>query len=804
MGAYGGLRTAAAHSARQRTGMVLCLIALLALPALNGVGLCAQTRTISGTVRDAATNELLPAATIRLAGSSRGTLTNARGEFQFPLYQAPAVLVVSYVGYKTDSLDLASVDAAQSLSIRLQPISIQLPGVTVTDEDPAYEIIRRAIEHKRQWMQSLERFEGKAFTRMTLRSDTSIASITESYSTLFWSQHDTLREVITQTRKTGNLPAGFQASNVGAIMNFNDDEIPQLGFRFTGPTAPSAFDYYDYKLLRTRVQDDFDVYDIQLLPRSRSTPLFYGRISIAERSYAVVEVDVRPNEAFVIPFIKLNGVRYRQHFSLYENRFWLPADYRTEGSLSVSFAGLKMPAIGLEKDVVIYDYAINPVFADSISVMKLVTYDSSANRLDSAFWAQTNVLPLTDEQERAYSTLDSTQTLERKFKPSGAAVALAGAATGSILGFIDVYFNRVEGLHLGVDHAFVRVGGLVDLRAMLGYGTSDKVWKYSAGVTFPFGWEKRASVSSGFSSASSSARQFAIGGDVYRTLGLLPEEKPYSFFSNSVAALVSKLDYYDYYEREGWKTALSYHPMPVTSTSIEYKSEENRSLLQHTDYSILGRSRRYRQQPVIDDGHLRAVTVSLSYGQRLLLNFMPQAFVFDAGIEYADRGTLGGDYSYKRYTVSAQAKVRTMGADLLFPQSLYIKASLGTSGGSLPLQRTFDILSGLGGYGQIGTFKGLKPHEFQGDWFASLNLEHNFRRAPFLWLGITPLYETNWEFIATASCARAANNSLLYYEAGVGINNIFDLLRVDLTWRFTSPGGFVFSLSLADLISGLL
>jgi hypothetical protein len=63
---------------------------------------------------------------------------------------------------------------------------------------------------------------------------------------------------------------------VGNIVNFNDDEITMGGFQFTGPTAQDAFDFYDYKLRSTRRMDDFDVYEIEVIPKSRIDPLFKG------------------------------------------------------------------------------------------------------------------------------------------------------------------------------------------------------------------------------------------------------------------------------------------------------------------------------------------------------------------------------------------------------------------------------------------------------------------------------------------------------------------------------------------------
>lgn len=776
--------------------------AVAILAAACSCTLHAEVRTIAGTVSDAVSGDRLPAASVRIAGSSKGTVTNSKGEFQLPL-SAREVVIISYVGYRSDTL-VATEAVHGPFRIRLQPIAILLPGVTATDEDPAYEIIRRAIEGKQRWMARLTSFEGKAFTRMALRSDATIASITEAYSTLYWSRGDTLREVITQTRKTGNLPAGFRASNVGQVINFNDDEIRQLGFRFVGPTAPDALEHYDYKLLRTRTQDDFEVYDIQLIPRSRVTPLFTGRISIAERSYAVMEVDVRPNEAFVVPFIHVNGLRYTQHFRLYESSFWLPTDYTTTGSISVTLAGMKFPAIGMDKDVVIYDYAINPVLPDSIRTMKTVSYDSSSVKFDSTFWRQTNVLPLTIEQDVAYKTLDSTQTLEEKFKPKGAAASLLTGLSSNLFWLFEIHFNRVEGLYLGADKSFSNVLDGLDLRGSLGYGTSDKAWKFGMGGTYSFGANLRSTASAGLGQATINTKEFSLSADVFRTLKLLPEEHPFSFLSSSVSALVSKLDYYDYYRAEGWKTAFTYRPAPLLTSEVEYCTEQDRSAAQHTEYSVFSRSRRYRAQPAIDEGdHNRTVTLSLSYGNEVLWKFLPQGAMVNAAVEYSDKDLLQSDHSYTRYKASLHGKIVTMNSGLLFPQTFSVIVSGGFADGALPVQRGFDIIAGMGGYGQIGTLHAVKTREFYGDWFFSVMAEQNFRRAPFLWLGISPLYDTNWEFLVTGSIARTPNSRGIYAEAGIGVNNIFDLFRVDVGYRFAAPRAVYVTLGLADFFSGL-
>jgi hypothetical protein len=187
-----------------------------------------QSFVIRGKVVDAVEKEPLPSATIRIAGTAQGTITNGEGDFRFTSHDFPITLVVSYVGHTSDTVIITD-GGAHNLLIRLQPNAIQVAEMVITGEDPAYQIIRYAIESKKKWMKRLTSYEGKAFNRVVIRAQDSIAAITESYSTLYWRSDDSLREIITQQKQTGNLPKSMQAVRVGKVINFNDDEIPMGG-----------------------------------------------------------------------------------------------------------------------------------------------------------------------------------------------------------------------------------------------------------------------------------------------------------------------------------------------------------------------------------------------------------------------------------------------------------------------------------------------------------------------------------------------------------------------------------------------
>jgi hypothetical protein len=738
---------------------------------------------MSGHVRSAASQEFLPAANIRVAGTSRGTIANADGSYALQLEAGTYTLIASSLGYRSDTARVM-LTSDLTLDFTLVPSVILLPEVVVSSEDPAIEIIRRAISAKRKWLERLETYEMEAFTRQILKRDTSIASITESYTKGYWQRGDTLREIVRQRRQTKNIQPEFNIASVGRILNFSEDEIRFGGYTFVGPTALDALDHYDYKLLRTHSTPGSDVYEIKIIPRTKTIPLFDGTVNISGDTYALVGIDVRPNEAFLLPFVREKEIRYRQQFGLYENTFWMPIDIRAEGTFLVGVFGFTFPKITLAQTSVISNYLLNTLIPDSIFHRPRVVVDSSATKFDSTFWLANNVLPLTMVEQHAYQTLDSSQTLEVQFRPGGFAMTLGGGSEGAASFFksADILFSRVEGFHIGAWAEFDSVVQRSSFHAGLSYGFSDKLVKYDFGTTV----------------FSSTLRQFGLGGEVYRRIDHSPDQGYYGALYNSITSLLEKNDYRNYYRTDGWRGFITVKPTTTLNFECSFVSEWQTTAKQNTNFSILSHSHDY----------LRSVRVDMHIGpERVPFDFILRNSI-DLSIEHSSPSFAGSQFDFTCYHAIASASVPTFGRSYLFPPVMRLRVAAGTSSGALPPQRTFDLESSSSGFGPFGVMHAAGVKEFSGTSYCALSLEHNFRSLLFLALGIPFLYENNIELIVHGGTAHTWNHGQFplsttdgwYYEAGFGLNRIFELIRTDVTWRLSSPQQFKFTFCVASLL----
>ncbi len=765
----------------------LCLAIILLSPP----SVAAEKFTLTGVIRDAFTRESLAAANIRIAGTTRGTITNTRGAYSLTLEAGEYTLLVSMVGYTTDTA-LVSLHSPTVRDLSLRPADIILPEVLATSEDPAIEIMRRAIARKHQWIDRLLSYRMEAFTRQILRRDTSIASITESYSTGYWQQGDTLREVIRQRRQTANIRSSFNAASVGVLLNFNENRVRFLGYSFRGPTADDALDFYDFKLLLTRSSAGHDVYQIRMTPKTVMVPLFSGTIVIAGDSYALIGVDVEPNEAFTIPFVKESRLRYQQQFSLYDSTFWLPTDIRIEGSFEVGFPGLSLPRIGISQTSVISGYTVNVPIPDSIFHKPRLVVDSAASVFDSTYWSSHDVLPLSPEERHAYESIDSSQKLEVQFKPGGIAATLGEdvGIMGDILSHEDFVFNRVEGLHFGAKAEFEKITPIFGVSARIGYGLSSELTTYTL----------RAEL------FTSEKRTFGFGGEVSRAVKPVGGAGPYGRLWNSLTALVNKSDYYDYYLAAGWSVSLLFRPLRPARASIAYADELDQSMGVETDYSIFHKSREFRPNPEVDDGTLRSLRLDLRLGEEEVPLDLVTRDAADISLEYSSPW-LGGDFSFTRFSFMGSTSFSTFATSFLLKPTLRVQVALGLSAGTLPRQRLFTIETASSGYAPFAVMRAMDTREFVGARYLAVRLEHNFRSLPFLALHIPFLYRNGIEFIVTGGAARAWDATWsdplaadrLYYEAGFAISRIFGLGRVDFTWRLSPPAGFAFTVSFATL-----
>ncbi len=470
---------------------------------------------VHGSIRDAETGKPLPVAHIRIMGTRIGTISNENGEYSLELPEAPATIIVSYIGYQSEEKTV-TVDSPDTLDILLQPSPIILPPVIVTPGNDAEEIMRKVIERKQEWRAKLESYKADAYTRVNLANEKKITLISESISELYWDREKGMKEVITFKHHTKNIQGNATFASARMTPNLYDDDVDLFGFNMIGPTHPDALKYYTFKILEHRGMDAKTVYVMSVEPKSKLQPLFRGTIAVLDEDYAMIDLDLEPNEAVMFP-MPLNHFSFsvKQQFSNFGEDVWLPVDVRVKGKIKIKLGFLlEFPMIKYSQMSRFSNYQINVALPDSLFKSKKVMQVTVSNKevsvktteqradidkeatetedahveaepahekipgksspgvtdasmpdqqvdetpkavleneqnttilteitsqpepvvsavdsttlqftsagQDSLFTLNRNAIPFTEEEKEAYASIDSTMTMEKAFKPSGA------------------------------------------------------------------------------------------------------------------------------------------------------------------------------------------------------------------------------------------------------------------------------------------------------------------------------------------------------------------------------------------------
>jgi hypothetical protein len=192
-------------------------------------------------------------------------------------------------------------------------------------------------------------------------------------------------------------------------------------------------------------------------------------------------------------------------------------------------------------------------------------------------------------------------------------------------------------------------------------------------------------------------RHIAIGGSVVR-LTDHNELHQVGDFENSLAFLLGRQDYRDYFGRQGYGGHVSARLGGVTTLGVHARNDRYRSLVARLGtQSLFHRSRSLRPNPPIEEGEAHRLLVRLERLAHRPLG-APAGLYHWIEFERAGHGW-GGDFRYQRLLADARSVIRLSPA-----MTLAVRLVAGSHrSGDLPPQREFTA----------GGVDGLRGHSFQ-------------------------------------------------------------------------------------------
>jgi len=575
---------------------------------------------ISGTVKDN-TGISLPYVNIFIENTTIGTVSNVDGEFGLDVGVGETI-IFRYIGFEDKKIQIESQNQILDIVLNEQAISIDEIVIIADAEDPAYDIIRKAISkrdyHRNQvdkytvntygkgvvkMLEAPEKILGQEVGDMEGMLDTTgqgIVYLSESQSEVSFMEPDNLKEVMISSKVSGS-DGSF---NINRFTN-TQYEIYDEYFNFIrtviNPLADNSFTFYKFKLEGAIYGDEGRLVNkIKVIPKSANRPVVSGYIYIAEDFWNVVQLDfVITGKSMKQPI--MDSIILKQQFLPVEGDIWRL--FSQEMRFTAGAFGFK---VGGAFSYIFSEYNINPDIDESFFNSEVFKMEKSALETDSTFWTEIRPIPLTDEERLDYIKKDSLSQLwnskewkdsvdreENKFKFINLLFGYnySDSYNDRYLSFsspLNLYrFNIVEGhsVGLGINYTSYDTTDVhqFNVKSNIGYGSADQRIKINADATYRLNRIHQEFISFG-------------GGDTYKQYF---NGNPAIVFLNTWDNLLYKRNIIRLYRSQYGK--IGYQRELINGlyfwTNLQY--ERRLSLAKNSDYSFFNRTRTYeRNNPI--------------------------------------------------------------------------------------------------------------------------------------------------------------------------------------------------------------
>lgn len=401
--------------------------ALLSLILLFSTSMCFSQ--VSGYVTTTG-GDALSYATIYVKDSFKGTTTNDEGFFSITLESGEYDLVFQYVGYEPAIINVKIDDSkVKELNVILEEESFDLEEVVISAdvEDPAYAIIRKAIEKRDLYLNEVQQYQADLYIKGLVKIDETpekfmgidlgdmegildsnrqgIIYLSESKSKVYYKAPDQLKEVMYASKVAGDLDG--ISFNQYADVNFSFyNEYINFGRNLLSPLADNSLRFYTYRLEGTRFDGNGNMVNkIAVIPKNENDPVFSGYIYIIDDSWRIYTAD-----------LKATGVSAKN--SIYDyiafKQIYIPV---TDGDKWILFSQVMNFKIGLL--VFKFNGAFTYFFSnhdfsdidDGVFTSETFRAEKDANKRDSTYWKENRPVPITQEERKDYYKKDSLEVL---------------------------------------------------------------------------------------------------------------------------------------------------------------------------------------------------------------------------------------------------------------------------------------------------------------------------------------------------------------------------------------------------------
>lgn len=804
----------------------------------------AQNNLISGVVLDSASHAPLQNVSIIEKDKHKGTVSNVEGKFKISVDSGIKQLIFTAAGYQPYYLSIADsssleyvVMLSKSFTTLAQVVVKGRKGRYRNKGNPAVELIRKVIANKslngpkasdyvsyQQYEKArvmldkpskliMNNFVMKKFKFVFENIDTTLAPgkkfvpvyMEEMLSQNYFRKQPEKKKKIITARKITDLGEYLDMKAISNVLNrlyedvnIYDNSVSAFTMQFLSPLAEAAPAFYMYFIQDTVEEKGEKFVELNFSPRNPEDLLFKGTFYITlDGSYAVKRTTLE-----ISKHINLNYIRH----------FEINLEFEKGGDAHYHLSHSDMTAFlsALPKTAAMYGQRIvdiknlsDTVISDAVLSGKQIDTLAHASVQTDSLWVSERPSPLSNQELKAYKNTDSLVKM-RSYIRTMDIITLISAGYKSAgkfeIGPVGNFysFNPIEGsrLQFGM-RSKPKLSTRYFVDSYVGYGFGDERWKYSVTGTYSINNKSIYSFPFHYIQASYIHDIRILGQEGLFTqgnsfLGSFNRGLNNSWLYNNIFRLSYVHEMQSHFSYTlGMKYWLQ---QPTGSLSYIYKQNPNEpDTIKQLTTGELSLSLRWAPHEQFYQGKASRLDI---------INKYP---IFSLQYSKGMQGLFGGQYNYDAFRLGIFKRF------YLSPIGFSdVNIIAGYLGGNLPYPLLTIHPGNQSYFYSYIAYNLMNTGEFLSDHYAGMNIDHYFNgfffnkiplikklrlreviECKLLFGGLrnenNPAFNTSQMQFPTTNGITSSYvlGSQPYFEAGVGIYNIFSIIRIDLVKRFT-------------------
>ncbi len=400
------------------------LIAICYITLLCNLKPLLATR-VEGLVTDE-NNLPLPFCNIYIPNTNYACASNENGFYSLAIEPGNYLLKFQYIGFVKQEIPITVGDKILTVNVEMVAEIMDLAEIVINSdkEDPAYAIIRQAIELREKHLKEITSFTCDAYIKGLQKlleapdkilgvqlntvldvdsNNTGIVYLSESASTFHFKYPNSSKEIMKASKVSGDNNQFSWNDAASMQMNFYKNMETLEGFSqrgFVSPIAENALFFYEYELLSNTADGNNRIYKIAVKPKRKADPAYEGTIYITDDDFRISGLQLQLTSNNGIEFIDTFTVAQEFYYADAKNLVLLSNKF----NFTYSFFGIK----GMGFFHAFYNnYTLNPIFEKNFFNGEKTKIEENSNKQDSIYWSKTRPIQLTVEETIDYQFKDS-------------------------------------------------------------------------------------------------------------------------------------------------------------------------------------------------------------------------------------------------------------------------------------------------------------------------------------------------------------------------------------------------------------